>query len=178
MLKICIYLNVFIIKFWVVYVPGDCIFHVLKLSMLIETFTCMQRGLRLLRFCCFFSLKCFYNGARCRRYYDCHGNNNGNPITPLSWLQPSCWPFSSLTGTETHHQHNRERQRQILFHHHPELFFLWMKKQGSPPRMLYFPKTINVSVSVNETASFSRIAKVCKISVLGSSVIRYRGASQ
>ena len=101
-----IYRNVFIIKFWVVYVCGDCIVHVLKLSMLIETFTCMQRGLRLLRFCCFFSLKCFYNGARCRRYYDCHGNNNGNPITPLSWLQPSCCPFSSSLM--------RQGQRQII----------------------------------------------------------------
>ena len=112
-----------------------------------------QCWLRLLHVCKEVAdLKCFFHiGACCRRYYDCHGNNNGNPITPLSWLQPSCWPFSSLTGTETDHQHNRERQRQILFHHHPEL---------------------------NETAPFSRISKVCQISVLGSSVIRYRGASQ
>ena len=67
------------------YVPGDCIAHILKLSMLIDTFTFFTRGpvadyYDLL----LFSLKCFYIGGRCRRYYDCHSNNNGNPITPLS----------------------------------------------------------------------------------------------
>ena len=144
-------------KCWMMNIPKSFgslnSFLVIEMSVFISMQIVKRPCCRLLWFCCFFII-IFYIGAGCRCYYDCHGNNNGNPITPLSWLQPSCCPFSSSlseTETETDHQHNRERQRQILFHHHPEL---------------------------NETAPFSRISKVCQISVLGSSVIRYRGASQ